>query len=50
MDELMTEQLEKWMDEDWGVTHKEYNPALVPDKYKRKINEYYGLSIINKIM
>lgn len=48
MDALFEEQLEKWMDEDFGLTHKEYNPALVPEKYRQKLSEYNGVSMIDK--
>lgn len=47
MDTLLEEQLEKWMDEDFGVTHKEYRPELVPEKYRKARLEYNGVSIVD---
>lgn len=50
IDELLEEQLEKWLDEDFGITHKEYNPNLVPEKYRKRQQEYAGMSVIDKFM
>lgn len=48
MDELLEEQLEKWMDEDFGVTHKEFRPELVPEKYRQSKPEFNGVTVIEK--
>lgn len=48
MDELLEEQLEKWMDEDIGVLHKEYDPNLVPEKYRKLQPDFGGVTVISK--
>lgn len=48
IEELLEEQLEQWMDEDFGVTHKEYRPELVPEKYRKNRPEYNGVTVLGK--
>lgn len=48
IEELLAEQLEKWMDEDFGVLHKEYDPSLVPEKYRKRLPDYGGATMLQK--
>ena len=47
-DEMEAEQLERFMDEDWGVTHKEYNPDLVPERYRKRQQDFGGVTVVGR--
>lgn len=48
IDEMEAEQLERYMDEDWGVTHKEYNPDLVPERYRKRQQDFGGVTVVGR--
>mgnify|MGYP004515594933 FL=1 len=48
IDEMEAEQLERYMDEDWGVTHKEYNPDLVPERYRKRQQDFGGITVVGR--
>lgn len=48
IDEMEAEQLERFMDEDWGVTHKEYNPDLVPERYRKRQQDFGGVTVVGR--
>ena len=50
LEEYNADLIEKWMDEDWGVLHKEYNPNLVPLKYRKRQQQFPNMSLLDKIL
>lgn len=47
IDELEEEQLMKWWDSDFGVLHKEYNPELVPQRYRKRQPQFGGVTVVD---
>ena len=47
IDELEEEQLMKWWDSDFGILHKEYNPELVPERYRKRQPQFGGATVVD---
>ena len=37
----------KWWDSDFGILHKEYNPELVPERYRKRQPQFGGATVVD---